>query len=178
MPFVQVALGTPTPVCQLQKNVPETAPREENDEEEMEEEIDMIYHGIESTSGDEIVATALQYLGCRYRSGGTSPSGFDCSGFTRFIYSLNDMNLPHSSSAQIGEGLRVGRFDLQPGDLVFFSGRGAGGSIGHVGIVMEAYDDGNFRFIHASNSKGVTIDDFASSSYYTARYRGACRVLN
>ena len=143
----------------------------------MEDAIDLIYDDIATTSGDDIVSTAMQFLGCHYRSGGTTPSGFDCSGFTSYIYRLNDMKLTHSSSAQISEGTRVGRYDLQPGDLVFFAGRGGRGGIGHVGIVVEAYDDGTFSFIHASNGKGVTIDR-STMAYYSSRYRGACRVVD
>lgn len=115
------------------------------------------------------VQQALKLRGSRYRYGGTSRGGFDCSGFTQYVYKRMGVNLPHSSSAQFGCGQPVARKDLKPGDLVFF-GRG-GRYVGHVGIYV-----GNNRFVHASNpSRGVVVDGL-SEGYYANRYRGARRV--
>lgn len=120
-------------------------------------------------AGSNVVRTAQNYLGARYRYGGSSRGGFDCSGFTRYIYAQHGVNLPHNSAAQFQRGTSVAKSDLQAGDLVFFS-RG-GRAIGHVGIYI-----GNGRFIHASNPQGgVKIDSLASGSY-ARQYKGARRV--
>ena len=101
-----------------------------------------------------------------YTYGGTSPSsGFDCSGFTRFVYAHFGIVLPHWSGSQFDLGRRVSRSGLRPGDLVFFDG------LGHVGIYI-----GGGRFIHAPHSgTRVAIDPL--SGWYAARYDGARRLL-
>ncbi|MCC6444858.1 MAG: C40 family peptidase [Armatimonadetes bacterium] len=117
-----------------------------------------------------VVGTAYAYQGMPYRRGGTtSRSGFDCSGFTRYIYRKSGVNLPHSSRSQYGVGRPVSKSGLQKGDLVFFRTTRRG--ISHVGIYA-----GNGKFIHASNhSRGVTVDSLGSA-YYSKRYVGAKRV--
>ncbi len=123
------------------------------------------------SAGDSssLVRTALAYRGSRYTSGGTGRGGFDCSGFTRYIYSKFGIQLPHSSAAQSKLGVSVSRDELKPGDLVFFHTTRR--SISHVGIYI-----GNSQFVHASNhGRGVTVDSL-NSSYYAPRYRGARRV--
>lgn len=114
------------------------------------------------------VENALRLRGSRYRYGGTSRGGFDCSGFTRYVYARLGIALPHSSAAQFQCGRPVSRRELRPGDLVFF-GRG-GRYVGHVGIYI-----GNNRFVHAANpSRGVTVDSL--SGHYGRKYRGARRI--
>ncbi len=122
------------------------------------------------TAGDQgLIRTALNYRGTRYRRGGTSRGGFDCSGFTRYIYAKYGVGLPHSSSAQASIGTPVSKSELREGDLVFFQTYRKG--ISHVGIYI-----GNNSFVHAaSNGRGVTVDSL-SSGYYAPRYRGARRV--
>ena len=126
----------------------------------------------ESLAATDIVSYAKTYLGTKYVSGGESPSkGFDCSGFTRYIYKKYGVNLPHSASAQASVGTEVSKSNLQPGDLVIFKGE-SGNSVGHVGI----YIGGN-QFIHASNpSDGVKITSM-STGYYSSRYVTARRVI-
>lgn len=120
-------------------------------------------------ANSNVVRTALAYCGTRYRSGGTSRGGFDCSGFVRYVYSKYGLKLPHSSAAQARLGVSVSKSELKAGDLVFFQTNGR--SISHVGIYM-----GGGKFVHASNhGRGVTTDSL-SSSYYAPRYRGARRV--
>jgi cell wall-associated NlpC family hydrolase len=113
-----------------------------------------------------IVTFARRYLGVPYVYGGVSPaSGFDCSGFTRFVYSHFGIALPHYSGAQFYRGRRVSRAGLRPGDLVFFDG------LGHVGIYV-----GSGRFIHAPHSgTHVSIDPLGG--WYASRFDGARRLL-
>jgi len=120
--------------------------------------------------GEAIVRTASRYQGVRYRWGGSSRSGFDCSGFTRYIYRHKaGIDLPHSASAQFRQGTPVSREDLRPGDLVFFQTYRRGAS--HVGIYI-----GNGKFIHASSARGRVRVDSLDEGYYRQRYLGARRI--
>lgn len=115
---------------------------------------------------DQIVQTANTFMGTPYVWGGTTPRGFDCSGFVRYLYEAKGIDLPRTSVQMYDQaGTRV--TDLKVGDLVFF----AAGSVNHVGIYL-----GNDQFISATTSRGVTIDSLASS-YWGSRYVGAKRVL-
>lgn len=117
----------------------------------------------------KVVRTALAYQGARYRRGGTSRGGFDCSGFTRYVYAKYGVMLPHSSAAQAKVGRPVSRGQLKPGDIVYFRTYRRGPS--HVGIYT-----GNNKFVHASTyGRGVVVDSLGSS-YYAKRYLGARRV--
>jgi cell wall-associated NlpC family hydrolase len=86
------------------------------------------------------------------------------------------IQLGRSSRDQIHDGTNVKKSELRKGDLVFFTGSRNRRTIGHVGIVTEVMDDGDFRFIHAAR-KGIVIDGFKSSAYYTKRYVGARRIV-
>jgi cell wall-associated NlpC family hydrolase len=113
-----------------------------------------------------VVTYARHLLGIRYVYGGSSPrSGFDCSGFTRFVFAHFGVALPHYSVAQFNLGRRVSRRGLKPGDLVFFNG------LGHVGIYV-----GRGRFIHAPHT-GTRVSVAALSGWYSSRFTGARRVL-
>lgn len=119
-----------------------------------------------STTGSSVVSYAKQFLGCKYVYGGTTTSGFDCSGFTQFVYKHFGVTLNRTAAAQYSNGTSV--TNLQAGDLVMFGKSG----INHVGI----YIGGN-TFIHAANpSRGVTTDTLASG-YYKTNYVGARRIL-
>ncbi len=110
-----------------------------------------------------IVRFARSFLGVRYTYGGTSPrSGFDCSGFTRFVYAHFGITLPHYSVAQYDLGRRVSRSRLRPGDLVFFDG------LGHVGLYI-----GGGRFIHAPHT-GTRVSIGSLAGY---GYDGAVRIV-
>ena len=129
-----------------------------------------------STSNSGIAATAMQHLGTRYSWGGAAPGGFDCSGFTMYVYGQYGYSLSHSASAQwqSGIGTRVYSIgELQPGDLVFFNdpSRNAGKACSHAGIYI-----GNGQHIHASSSKsGVVISDL-TEGYYNRYFIGGIRV--
>jgi peptidoglycan DL-endopeptidase CwlO len=112
-----------------------------------------------------VVGIAMQYLGVPYRWGGASPStGFDCSGFTMYVYAQVGVSLPHSSYSQYGMGSPVSRDQLQPGDLVFFNG------LGHMGIYV-----GGGSFIHAPHS-GDVVKVSSMTGWYAATYVGARRL--
>lgn len=128
---------------------------------------------------DKLIATAYKYLGVRYRRGHSGPDGFDCSGFTSFVFRQHDIQLTHSSRTQYTEGERIADVkELQRGDLVFFGGSSRSAkTIGHVGIVTEVDPaTRSFKFIHASTSRGIKVDS-SQDPYYTRRYVGACRVV-
>ena len=122
-----------------------------------------------SGNGSSIVATAKQYLGSKYTYGGSSPStGFDCSGFTSYVFKQHGISLNRTAAAQYSNGVAVSRANLQPGDLVMFGKSG----INHVAIYI-----GGGQIIHASTSStGVRIDSL-STGYYNNNYVGARRVL-
>lgn len=132
-----------------------------------------------AADGETVVKTALQYLGTRYRRGQSNPKGFDCSGFTSYVYKQLNVPITRSSRSQFCEGTKVRSIaDLQAGDLVFFGGSRASRSVGHVGIVTEVNPDGNgFKFVHASSSKGIAVDS-STDPYYSRRYIGARRILD
>jgi|GEM_PF-1211695 len=125
------------------------------------------------TLREDIVETAKRYIGCPYNFGSTGPRVFDCSGFTSYVFGLNSLSLTRNSRTQWQEGVKVDRYHAQPGDLVFFGKHG----IHHVGIVVEPLEDGNFRFIHASTSRGVVIDEI-TSDYFAARFAGLKRIVS
>ena len=125
---------------------------------------------------DQVINYAYRFRGTPYRYGAMSPRGFDCSGFTSYVFKRFGIELDRSSRGQIFDGVRVKKNDLQPGDLVFFQGRSGRGGVGHVGIVTKVNEDNTFHFIHSACSSGVT-ESKNTESYYSRRYVGACRVL-
>lgn len=123
------------------------------------------------TKGSEVVAYAKQFLGVRYISGGTTPSGFDCSGFTSYVYKHFNYSISRTAATQAKNGREIQKSELQLGDLVIFR-NSANTSIGHVGI----YIGGN-SFIHASSPGDVVKITSLSDSYYLKRYVTARRIL-
>jgi|1185.fasta_scaffold79609_1 cell wall-associated NlpC family hydrolase len=116
------------------------------------------------TVADQAADVALRYLGTPYVWAGTTPAGFDCSGFTRFVYSRLGIELEHSTYAQWGAGPHVGRADLRPGDLVFFG-------LGHVGIWL-----GHGRFIHSPHTGDVVSIERIDSGWYSETFSGGVRL--
>jgi peptidoglycan endopeptidase LytE len=125
----------------------------------------------DNLNGSRLIEDAAQYLGTSYRYGGSAPGGFDCSGFTSFIFTRAGISLPRTAAGQYSVGTAVAQSDLQAGDLLFFAGGGSG--IDHVGIYV-----GDGKFIHSSSPRsGGVIYTSLGSSYYARSYVGARRVL-
>lgn len=120
--------------------------------------------------GNGIIDLAQQFLGVPYVWGGSSPNGFDCSGFVQYVYAQKGIHLPRTADIQATAGRPVSKAELQPGDLVFFASDYV--NISHVGIYA-----GNGQMIHASTTHGIAYDSL-SRDYRVAHYVGACRVLN
>lgn len=124
---------------------------------------------------DSLLNYASERLGTRYRSGGEGPGGFDCSGFVNYVFSNFGVSLPRSSGNIAMVGLPVTSVGAKKGDLIFFSGRGGGRRVGHVGIVTEIRD-GVIHFIHSASSKGVSYSS-TGEAYYRARVLGIRRII-
>ena len=116
--------------------------------------------------GEQAVQIAMGELGVPYVWGGASPSGFDCSGLTMWVYAQLGIHLDHFTGSQWNAGPHVAESDLAPGDLVFFEP-----DIGHVGIYI-----GNGEFIHAPHTGTVVQISSLSDAWYAAEYQGAVRV--
>lgn len=118
----------------------------------------------------QVLATALSQLGKPYVYGGNGPNGYDCSGFTTYVFKQYGINLPRTADGQMTVGARVSKDQLAEGDLVFFGYYG-GRDIQHVGIYL-----GDGTFIHSSSNRGVIITSL-SQDYYITNYKGATRIL-
>ena len=120
----------------------------------------------------EVIARAMRYLGTPYRWGGTTPAGFDCSGFMIYVLQPFGVTLPRRSRDMASSGVHVNRSDVQPGDLLFFATMG-GRTVSHVGMYI-----GGGQLIHSSSSRsgGVIISNF-NSAYYVRTFVTARRVL-
>lgn len=120
---------------------------------------------------DNIISFAKTFLGTPYLSSGASPTGFDCSGFVSYVLGNFGFDIIHSSYGMAEYGKTVKLSEVRPGDLMFFKGSNAGSNrIGHVAMVVEVDPIEGIKFIHASTSKGITIDRFYGSKYYVPRY--------
>lgn len=127
---------------------------------------------IENTLGMQLVTYAQQFLGCPYVWGGNGPNVFDCSGFTKFVYSHFGYTLNRTASDQLYNGVKVSRGEWQPGDLIFFDNGKVSTPVSHVGIYI-----GNGQFIHAStNSYQVEINSLYST-HYSNTYECARRIF-
>lgn len=119
----------------------------------------------------EVLLNALSLTGVRYQYGGNSPeSGFDCSGFVRYVYQqAANLSLPHGARAISQLGKTIPKHELQPGDLVFFNTLRS--TFSHVGIYL-----GNNRFIHSPSSGGGVRVENMQDSYWQKRFNGAQRI--
>ncbi len=130
---------------------------------------------VSSSSGirQEVLDYAKTFLGVKYVYGGSSPKGFDCSGFTKYVFAHFNISLQRTSSAQYSTSVtKISKSELQVGDLVFFGSPGSPNKVGHVGIYA-----GNNTFIHSSSPGDVVKIDTMDSGYYNTYYIGSGRVL-
>jgi cell wall-associated NlpC family hydrolase len=116
-----------------------------------------------------LVDAALALRGVPYRNGGADPTGFDCSGFTQYVFAQAGVALPREVRNQFERGMSVKPPELLPGDLVFFSTNGPGAT--HVGVVVNSD-----WFVHAPSSTGVVRVERLSATYWSARFLGARRI--
>jgi cell wall-associated NlpC family hydrolase len=116
-----------------------------------------------------LLETALNLQGTPYRHGGSDPEGFDCSGFTQYVFALHGIALPRDTRDQFREGAAVRRSEVASGDLLFFTTVAPGAS--HVAIAL----DGD-QFVHAPSETGVVRVERMSVPYWSRRFVGARRV--
>jgi hypothetical protein len=126
-----------------------------------------------------LINVSMSKLGCSYVWAATGPYSFDCSGFTQYVFAKLDINIPRTASEQFyyQEGKRVSVSFIKKGDLVFFISRDFNRFIGHVGIAVSDYDDGDFRFIHASSAQNAVSINYFSERNYMRTYAGARRII-
>lgn len=136
---------------------------------------DLLVLSEDKTSNAGIVELAKSFLGVRYVYGGSSASGFDCSGFTMYLCKQYGYSLPHTASGQMEYGVAISKDSLQPGDLVFFrdpSRIPSYKTASHVGLYI-----GGGQFIHASSGSGYCVKTSSlSDNYYATYYAGARRL--
>ena len=126
---------------------------------------------------DQLLVYAKKYIGSPYKYGGTTPKGFDCSGYVQFVFREFGYYLPRSTPDQAKAGSKVKDSNRKPGDLVFYKGSNRKSKkAGHVGIITKVYKNGSFQFIHASSNKGIRLDD-SEQSYYKSRYLTTRRII-
>ncbi len=126
-----------------------------------------------SGTRQQIIDYAAKFLGCKYVYGGNTPSGFDCSGYVKYVFKHFGVDLTRTSASQYSNSVRIKKSELKIGDLVFFSQTAGSSKVGHVGIYV-----GGGQFIHAAApGKGVRYDSL-NSSYYSSHYIGSGRVLS
>lgn len=148
--------------------------RKENVKEQVVTKTDTTSEIVSNLSkGSEVVQFAKQYLGTSYVLGGKTPdSGFDCSGYTRYVFKNFGYSLGTVAASQDTVGIEVSREELKEGDLILFLNEGKT-KIGHTGIYI-----GGDQFIHAANpERGVVIDGFSTNSYYSSRFVTARRIV-
>ena len=121
-------------------------------------------------TGASVVAVARSFIGTPYRNGGADPGGFDCSGFTQYVFAQFGAALPRTVLEQAAIGERVARADLREGDLVFFAIDGR--TVSHVGVAVSAD-----RFVHAPSSRGSVREESLGVTYWQTSYAAARRVV-
>jgi len=125
---------------------------------------------IPSSATTLLLTTALDLRGVQYRNGGSDPTGFDCSGFTQWVFARNGIALPREVKDQVRMGEPIERDELVPGDLVFFATTSSSAS--HVGIALDAE-----TFVHAPSSRGVVRVERLTTDYWTRRFVGVRRII-
>lgn len=122
----------------------------------------------------QMINNAMEFIGVRYRGGGTTKAGMDCSGMVTAVFNIFDLKLPRSSHEMATVGEKIDEKDVKKGDLIFFNTNRRG--ISHVGIVSEVTDDHEIKFIHSSTSQGVVVSSM-NEAYYKKTFVQINRVL-
>lgn len=130
---------------------------------------------IENERAEAIISTALSYSGTRYKYGGTTNKGMDCSGLVYVSLKENDIMFPRSSYQMAMEGQKIEVEEVQKGDLLYFQTSKSGKRINHVGLVVEV-DGDDIKFIHATTSRGVLVSSLREG-YWKYAFVKAMRIL-
>lgn len=128
-----------------------------------------------NTKADEIINTALSFAGTRYKFGGTTRKGMDCSGLLYVSFGEHDVQLPRTSFHMAEEGHRIAVKNIEKGDLLFFKTSRGSKRINHVGMVVST-DNDEITFIHASTSRGVTVSSLRDG-FWNQAFVKATRIL-
>ncbi len=128
-----------------------------------------------NSKAEEIINTALQFSGVRYKWGGTTKKGMDCSGLLYVAFAEHDISLPRVSRDMAEEGRKIRVKNVEKGDLLFFNTKKRGRKINHVGMVV-AIDSDEIKFIHASTSRGVIVSSLREG-FWNQAFVKATRVL-
>ena len=141
------------------------------------EDADLVVAGSSSENylSMQLINNAMEFLGVRYRGGGSSKAGMDCSGMVTAVFNIFDIKLPRSSHDMAAVGEKVDSSDVKKGDLIFFKTNGRS-VINHVGLVIEKIGD-EIKFIHSSTSKGVMVSS-TKESYYHKNFAQVNRVVD
>ncbi len=145
--------------------------KEESDNKDFDSNVDRVY---DAAFVDQLIATAAENIGTRYRSGGTTKDGFDCSGLMCYTFANSDIKLPRSSIEMAAYGSKIDTENAQKGDLIFFK-TNRRGRINHVGMIVEVLED-EIKFIHSATHGGVIISS-TKESYYEKNLVQVNRVL-
>ena len=156
-----VAKGTPKPKKYL-------IDRSEPDDK------DLLISPPENYLAMQMINNAMEFIGVRYRGGGKTTAGMDCSGMVTAVFDIFDLKLPRSSHEMATVGEKIDEKEVKKGDLIFFNTNRRG--ISHVGIVTEVTDDHEIKFIHSSTSQGVVISSM-NEPYYKKTFVQINRVL-
>ena len=126
---------------------------------------------------NKLIKEAEKHKGIKYKYGGIDTKGFDCSGFTQYVCSKNNIKLSRTSAYQSKQGNEVSLSKAKAGDLLFFGRHGRSGKIQHVGMVIKNNFDGLFM-IHSSSSRGICVDNVLNSKYWKPKLLFARKIIN
>lgn len=124
----------------------------------------------------KLLTEAEKLIGSKYKYGGTTPKGFDCSGFTGYVYNKAKIDISRSSLTQAKKGVQIKVKDAEKGDLIFFTGTGKN-KISHVAMVISN-DKNGLMVVHSTTSKGVRKDNITHSKYWKPKVLFARRIVD
>lgn len=141
-----------------------------------ETDADFIPAPYENYLAQQIVNNAMEFEGVRYRGGGTTKDGMDCSGMVYATFNIFDISLPRSSHEMAKAGKEIKLDEVRKGDLLFFDNNPRRSRINHVGIVIEVTEEGEVKFLHSSTSSGVMVSSM-NEPYHSRTFVQATRVI-